>query len=77
MTPSPLPPSRPLKIIWDILTSYVYSTLKRKARDGLGFGLTCAQGIKNVLKDKDFVHNDHPDKFDPYALLANCSATIH
>ena len=45
MTHSPRPPCRPPKISLDILTSYFNSTLKRKARDGLSFDLTCAQVV--------------------------------
>ena len=48
MTPSPRPSRRPPKRVLDILTSYFYSTLKRKVRDGLGFDLTCAKVVKKI-----------------------------
>ena len=52
--PSPRPPSRPPKIILDILTLYFYCTLKRQARDGLGVDLTCAQVVNKCVQRKPF-----------------------
>ena len=73
-TPSTWPPSRPPKIILKILTSYFYSSQlkKKKSRDGLHSVLTWRKWLENVLKDRvfftTFLHNDHPDKFDPYVF---------
>ena len=57
ITPSLRLPSRPPKIIWNILTPYFYSIHQRKARDGLGFDLTCAQVVGKCANN--FVFYDH------------------
>ena len=54
MTPRLRLPSRPSKIIWNILTPYFYSIHQRKARDGLGFDLTCAQVVGKCAKKISF-----------------------